>query len=190
MEQGGAALRIPVVAFLGATDFARFHVDLVAELSMTGVPDQVPPLVPIDLPGLAYATYRAYPIADHIADKVCALLERHTRADGRIEGSTRYRDLADLVSFARNMSVDAQELSVALDSEARRRRLTLPRRLEIPSDPGWTPGYARIVRDAPGLEERDLKAAERSAGHFVDPVLAGTAVGRWNPTAMTWGLRD
>jgi hypothetical protein len=55
LEQGVGALRIPVVALLGVTDFARFHVDLVVELSMTGKPDDVPPLVPIELPGVSNA---------------------------------------------------------------------------------------------------------------------------------------
>lgn len=111
--QGAGALRLPVIALLGVTDFARFHVDLVAELSMTGTPDEVPPLVPIDLPGLSGATYRAYPLVDHIADKVCGLLERHPRSDGRVAHSTRYRDLADLVTFAHTASVDAGGTSEA-----------------------------------------------------------------------------
>lgn len=187
MVQGTGALRLPVVALLGATDFARFHVDLVAELSMTGTPDEVPPLVPIELPGLPGMTYRAYPIVDHIADKVCALLEHHRRPDGSSGPSTRYRDLADLVTFAHNAPVDARELKAALDSETRRRRLALPERFDVPSDSGWAAGYARVARDASGLEERDLETALRSAKRFLDPVLVGTADGCWGPAAMAWG---
>ncbi len=190
MEQGAGTLRIPVVALLGATDFARFHVDLVAGLSMTGTPDDVPPLVPIDLPGLPGATYRAYPIVDHVADKVCALLERHPRPDGRIAQSTRYRDLADLATFAHVASIDASGLSAALTSEAGRRQLALPHHLEVPSDSGWAAGYARVARDAPGLEERDLDTALRSVRHFIEPVLTGEAVGHWDPIAMAWGSGD
>jgi len=186
IAQGVGASRIPVVAHLGATDFTRFHVDLVAELSMTGAPDEVPPLVPIDLPGLSRVSYRAYPIVDHIADKVCALLERHPRPDGGIEQSTRYRDLADLVVFAHNVSVTAQDLRAALDSEAHRRQLTLANHLEIPTGSGWVAGYARVARSAPGLEERDLETAQHSAARFIDPVLAGTAKGSWAPGEMNW----
>ena len=186
MTQGGDAARISVVAFLGATDFARFHIDLVSGLSMTGAPESTPPLVPIELPGIARSPYLVYPIADHIADKVCALLERHRRVDGRDEPSTRYRDLADLVAFAHSESVCVDELRRALDSEAKRRGLTLPGRLEVPSADGWAAGYARVARDAPGLEERDLESAMNSAGRLIDPVLAGTANGCWDPTAMAW----
>ena len=186
MAQGGDAVRISVVAILGATDFARFHVDLVAGLSMTGTPEKAPALVPVELPGISRTPYSVYPIADHIADKVCALLERHPRPDGHVEQSTRYRDLADLVAFAHSASVGADELRRALDSEAKRRRLTLPDRLEVPSSSGWTAGYARVARDAPGLEERDLESAMSTAGRLIDPVLAGAADGCWSPAAMEW----
>jgi hypothetical protein len=190
MAQGADAVRISVVAILGATDFARFHVDLVAGLSMTGTPESAAPLVPFELPGISRMPYRVYPIADHIADKVCALLERHQRSDGHIEQSTRYRDLADLVAFAHSASVGADELRRALYSEAKRRRLTLPDRLEAPSSSGWVAGYVRIARETPGLEERDLESAVRSAGQLLDPVLAGTADGRWDPAALVWSPRE
>lgn len=49
---------------------------------MTGEPDEVRPLVPLALPGIVAPNYRVYPIADHVADKLCALLETHPRATG------------------------------------------------------------------------------------------------------------
>ncbi len=45
--------------------------------------------------------YRAYPVVDHIADKVCALLEVHQRYGDSAIASTRYRDLFDLVVSTR-----------------------------------------------------------------------------------------
>jgi hypothetical protein len=80
IAQVGRTLRVPVVAFVGASEFASFRVDLVAGLTMTGVPERVRPIVAIDLPGLLRTPYRAYPVVDHIADKVCALLEVHQRS--------------------------------------------------------------------------------------------------------------
>lgn len=131
-----------------------------------------------------------YPIADHIADKVCALLERRSRPDGHVEQSTRYRDLADLAAFAHSTSVGADELRRALDSEAQRRRLTLPDRLKVPSSSAWAAGYAGVARDTPGLEERNLESAMSSAGRLIDPVLAGTAGACWDPGAMAWMPRE
>lgn len=187
MAQGADALRIPVAVFLGATEFTRFHVDLVADLSMTGTAEELQPPIPVELPGVPRVAYRVYPIADHIADKVCAMLERHPRADGHAEQSTRYRDLVDLITFAHTAAVGASELRRAIESEAKRRRLTLPDLLEVPPSSGWMAGYARVARDAPGLEERDLESAVATASRFIDPVLAGTANGHWDPAAMAWG---
>jgi len=38
LEQETNATRVPVTAYLGPTEFASFHADLVASLSMTGRP--------------------------------------------------------------------------------------------------------------------------------------------------------
>jgi hypothetical protein len=182
-----SALRIPVDAYLGATKFASFHVDLSTGLLMTGVPDEVEPLVPLVLPGLVRVTYRAYPIVDHAADKVCAMLEVHARLTGPPIHSTRYRDLADLAMFARTARVDAPHLRAALNSEAARRNLQLPTALPILDWPGWRAGYSRATRDTPGLAEKDLDSALATVRRFIDPVLDGTAVGRWNPERLAWG---
>lgn len=185
--QTGRALRIPIVAYMGATEFANFRVDLSAELSITGTPEEVPPLVPINLPGLVQVSYQAYPLVDHIADKVCALFEMHERADGPPEPSTRYRDLLDLVVFAHTVNLDADGLTAALLSEFRRRSLARPNRLAVPNTAGWSAGYARVARGAPKLGERDVEAALVTAGRFIDPVLVGEATGRWDPDALAWG---
>jgi len=186
VAQGGRAARVPVAAYLGVTEFARFHVDLVTDLVMTGVPDEVSPLVPIELPGISRTSYAAYPVADHIADKVCGLLEIHQRSSGVPVASTRYRDLADLATFAHMATVDAAALKVALESEARRRALELPDRLQTPAGGDWPAGYARVARDAPGLEEKGLEAAMAVVGRFIDPVLAGQATGDWDPQTARW----
>lgn len=186
IASGSATLRIPVVAYLGATEFARFHVDLVTDLPMTGEPDEVGALVPFDIPGLDPVRYRAYPLADHVADKVCAFLEIHPRALGPAQPSTRYRDLADLALIAHTQTIAADGLRRALESEVRRRELQLPPGLPSPEADGWRAGYARVARDVPGLPERDLDGALATVRRFLDPVLDGTASGSWNPSGLTW----
>jgi hypothetical protein len=116
LTQGASALRVPITAYLGPTEFASFHADLVTNLTMTATPDDVPALVEIDL-GLLQPRYRAYPVVDHIADKVCAMLKTHLRAGGDPIASTRYRDLVDLATFARTSEIDGAALSKALRSE-------------------------------------------------------------------------
>ena len=186
VAQDRGALRIPVVAYLGATEFASFHVDLVAGILMTGTPDEMPPLVPIDLPGIVRTTYEVYPVADHVADKVCAMLELHPRSSGPPVASTRYRDLADLAVLARATTVGAEDLQVALASEAGRRGLQLPRAFPKPNAPGWRAGYARVVARAAWPVEKDLDAAWDTVRTFIDPVLGGAAAGRWNPALAAW----
>lgn len=185
LTQGARATRVPIIAYLGPTEFASFHADLVANLSMTGEPDEVPPLIDIDI-GLQQSRYRAYPVADHIADKLCAMLETHPRASGKAVASTRYRDLVDLATFARSSSVDGGALATALRSESARRGLALPERLPDPPGPDWPSGYARSVRDAPALPDRDLDAALRTVRSLLDPVLAGGRLGRWDPASLGW----
>jgi Nucleotidyl transferase AbiEii toxin, Type IV TA system len=185
LTQGARAMRVPIIAYLGPTEFASFHADLVTNLSMTGEPEEVPPLIDIDI-GLPQPRYRVYPVADHIADKLCAMLETHPRVSGESAASTRYRDLVDLATFARSSEPDGEALVIALRSESARRRLTLPARLPDPPAPGWRAGYARSVRDAPSLPDRDLDAALRTVRSLLDPVLAGERVGRWNPASLTW----
>jgi hypothetical protein len=83
---------VHVIAYLGLREFARFHVDLVTDLIMTAPPEEVPPLVPVSIAGITSTTYRAYPITDHITDKVCAMIEIHYRSDGQPQSSSRYHD--------------------------------------------------------------------------------------------------
>jgi Nucleotidyl transferase AbiEii toxin, Type IV TA system len=186
VAQGRATLRIPVIAYLGATEFARFHVDLVTDLLMTGEPDEVAALVPFEIPGIDPVRYRAYPLADHVADKVCAFLEVHPRALGPAQPSTRYRDLADLALIAHTQTIAADDLGRALASEVRRRGLQIPPELPSPGAAGWRAGYARVARDVPGLPERELEAALATVRRFLDRVLDGTAAGTWDPRALTW----
>lgn len=186
IDAGRTTLRVPVTAYLGATEFARFHVDLVAGLAMTGVPEDAAPLVPAVLPGIVYVRYRVYPIVDHIADKVCALLEVHPRIGRPAQASTRYRDLADLVVIAHTQAVRGPELARALASEAARRGIELPTTFRTPEASGWVSGYARVARDVPGLAEHDLEAALSTVKRFLDPILGGTVTGNWRPDRQGW----
>jgi nucleotidyltransferase AbiEii toxin of type IV toxin-antitoxin system len=186
IAQGGVALRVPATAYLGATEFERFNVDLAAGAGMTGEPDEADPLVPVEIPGIPQARYRVYPLADHVADKVFGIVERHARQDGPAIASTRYRDLTDLVLIARRERVEAQALEAALRAQAERRRLGVPSEFRPPDDSLWRSGYARIAKDVANLEEKEFDAAVETARRFVEPVLKGVARGRWNPDRQAW----
>lgn len=72
-------------------------VDLVVRRTVTSVPVRRPliPAVSLHWPADSWPDVMLYPVADHVADKVCAIYELHGE---RKRPSTRYRDLADLRS--------------------------------------------------------------------------------------------
>ena len=186
VTQTGVVRRVPVVAYLGATEFASFHVDVIVGIAMTCEPDNGPPLLAVEPLGLKSAHYRIYPLADHVADKIVAFLQRPPGVGGTGQGSTRYRDLADLAVIAHREVIAAADLRVALMSEVTRRELSLPATLPIPAAGSWRSGYARVARDVPDLAERDLDSALLTVRGFVDPVLQGTADGVRDPKTMRW----
>ncbi|HET9678141.1 MAG TPA: nucleotidyl transferase AbiEii/AbiGii toxin family protein, partial [Solirubrobacterales bacterium] len=116
VSDAAAGLRIPVKALIGGTTWSAFHVDLVgAEVRMTGIPDETPPLARVSILDGAQRGYSVYPLVDHIADKVAATFDRYGAARAP---STRYKDLVDLVALAKGVSVEATVQMKALDSEA------------------------------------------------------------------------
>jgi Nucleotidyl transferase AbiEii toxin, Type IV TA system len=141
---GYNTVRLSVNAVIGATTWVEFHVDLVgSDIRMTGQPEDVPPLARGVIPEVEQRGYRAYPLADHVADKVAATYERHGE-DRR--PSTRFRDLVDLVAIVGGASVDSSTQTTALRSEFDRRGLRLPPSFDVPDRALWEPGYAAEAR--------------------------------------------
>lgn len=178
------ALRVPVTAYVGPTVWQSFRVDLVGgAASMTGEPEQVPPLARVMMPNVEQHGYRVYPLVDHIADKVAAFYQRY--GDG-LRPSTRYRDLVDLVAIVTVASVGADDERDALSSQFGRRGLALPARFDVPDRPLWEAGYAREAErsllDVAGTLDEALEIVRP----FIDPVLDGSASGKWSPARCAW----
>jgi len=181
---GNQAVRVPVKAVIGATAWVEFHVDLIgSDLRMTGQPEDVPPVARGVIPHVDQTGYRAYPLVDHVADKVAATYERH---GGQQAPSTRYRDVVDLVSIVTRASVSAVEQHAALESEFRRRRLTLPSSFDVPDRSLWETGYAAEARRSLLTVGQTLNEALAIVRPFLDPLLAGTAAGSWNREVGAW----
>jgi hypothetical protein len=137
---GAAGVRLPITARIGPTVWANFQVDLVGDqVRMTGEPEDVPALARVAIPDVEQHGYRAYPLVDHIADKVAAILARY---GPRALPSTRYKDLVDLVAIVSAASVAAGAQRAALTSEAERRGIDLPATFDIPDRDMWGQGYA------------------------------------------------
>lgn len=181
---GNNSVRLPVNSIIGATTWAEFHVDLSGtDLRMTGQPEDVPPVARGLIPEVEQHGYRAYPLVDHVADKVAATYERHGTTQNP---STRYRDLVDLVSIVGGASLEAEAQSTALRSEFERRHLRLPESFDVPDRSLWERGYAAEARRSLLDTAQTLDEALAIARAFLDPVLQGRAAGVWNPAAGEW----
>ena len=179
-----AGVRLAVSAYVGATVWARFHVDLVGSgLVMTGQPEEMPALARISMPNVVQNGYRVYPLVDHVADKVAATFQRY--GEGR-RPSTRYRDLVDLVSIVIGASVQAEAQRAAIESEAARRSLQLPSSFDVPDRSLWEPGYAGEAARSLLPRAHTLDEALRIVRSFIDPLLDGSARGRWDPGRGEW----
>ncbi len=179
-----AAVRIPVTAHVGTASWAAFHVDLVgSDLRMTGEPDRVPPLARVLMPDIEQHGYRAYPLVDHIADKISATVQRYSDQE---RPSTRFKDLVDLVAIVTEGSVAADRQMAALASEARRRGIGMPASFDVPDRGLWERGYAAEAGRSLLLIAPTLTEALAVIRPFVDPLLAGAAVGRWDPKLGRW----
>jgi hypothetical protein len=175
-----------VVVRLGAP-WSRFHVDLVVGISMTGEPDTVAPLTTIEIPGLSRSPYRAYPIADHIADKVAATFEQHTSPAGRQQGSTRVKDAVDLLIIAQTQSIDAGALHLAVASEMTRRGLSMPTAFTVPDEQVWARSWHAVAGKSPYQIDTSLVDALPTIKALLDPVLSRSRrTGAWSPASAEW----
>lgn len=179
----GAQIR--VTAYLGATQFGRFPIDLSTELAFVAEVERHRPTPVIEVPDVApLPEFTLYPLVDQVADKVCAMYERHGPQQ---IASTRFRDLVDLVLITREFALDGDQLSEALAQEARRRGLTLPIALVSP-DSTWTAGYPKVAR--PTMVPKDLQSlanALETVARCIDPALAGQVAGHyWDPDNQEW----
>lgn len=184
-DTGG--VRLPVTAFVGNSAWNAFHIDLVGTgLRMTGEPEDVPPLARVIMPDVEQKGYRVYPLIDHVADKVCAIFERHGAAGAP---STRFKDLVDLVAIVIAVSVEASPQIAALRSEAERRGLELPEHFAVPDQALWKPGYEAEAGRSLLPVGRTLDEARGAVTLFLDPLLSGTARGTWHPGKARWMSR-
>jgi Nucleotidyl transferase AbiEii toxin, Type IV TA system len=181
---GTFGTRLPVTSVVGTTTWAAFHADLIGSgLRMTGRPEHVAPLAANAIPEVAQHGYQAYPLVDHVADKVAATYERYGTAG---MPSTRYRDLVDLVSIVVGASVTAADQISALVSEFDRRQLNLPAGFDVPDRRLWESGYAAEARRSLLPAGRTLNEALNLVKTFIDPLLNQSAIGRWDPGSSQW----
>ena len=180
------SIRLPVTAYVGTTSWCAFHVDLVmAGIRLLGKPEHAAPLAPVSIPEMEQHGYTVYPLIDHIADKVAAILQPYGVMGSP---STRYKDLVDLIAMLGRVSVPAAPQAAALRSEASRRGISLPKDFSVPDERLWRQGYASEARRSRLTTELTLEGALVLARAFLDPLFDGTASGTWDPRRRRWEL--
>lgn len=135
------------------------------------------------MPDVDQHGYRAYPLVDHVADKVAATFELHGEWGAP---STRYKDLVDLVAIVITASVEAGPQLTALRSETDRRGITLPVRFSVPDRALWERGYAAEAGRSLLPIAHTLDDALATVRPFLDPLLDGSAAGTWDPEHRRW----
>lgn len=184
-----AGATVKFIVILGTRRKNDLSVDLVVTSAPTSTPTRtrLEPAVALAWPD-TWPDVVLYPMVDHIADKICAIYERHEHGGA----SSRFRDLADLLLISQRETIDGSAVQVAMASEVRRRRdqgtdIRLPTAFEVPDQSSWTTGYRNQAALVHGLRGcATLDEATPVAHAFLTPLLAGTNPGTWNPDTAVW----
>ena len=175
---------ISITARLGQPVWCEFRVDLVDGRRVPyDQPEMVPPIARQLIPDSSPAGYFVTALTRHVAEKVAATYERH---GAQQRPSTRFRDLADLVSIARGAQLEAKALAASLASEFAYRGMQLPSHFSIPSRELWASGYSRVAREAALLDALTLDDALAEVSALLNPILGGRVSGQWSPLTRQW----
>ncbi len=168
--------------FVGLNAKGPLQVDLVVGAHITGEVTTVAPATTLELPRFVSHPYRLYPVADQIADKVCATMSEYNN-----RASSREKDLVDLVVFATTQDIEGTALRIAIATESRRRRMEPLEHFAVPSS--WGVGYAKLSKSVPYCADyRTVELASALVTRLIDPALSGDTEGKtWSHDALAWG---
>lgn len=180
-------VRLKVTAHLAGT-FEEFGIDIVARGDLAGAVErsriEPDPEVPEFGSG---ADVLLFPIADQVADKLCAMYERHNAI-----ASSRLRDLNDLLLIQMHHRFSLSEAARAALAQQVRRSMRLPERLVAPHTT-WEAQWPKAVRRFPlGRDLWSLEATLSRAASCYEPVLAAVTERNissgllWDPPTNAW----
>lgn len=176
-------LRLRYATYVGDEEKDPILIDLSLDCITTQPAERVSPANRIEIKGVAVFDYMAYPLADQLADKLCAIMEIQPGG----WQSSRMKDLVDVVTYATNEPIGLIQLAHAIRSECSKRLMTVPTRFKAPES--WSTRFAAFARkNGISAEYADFEAASELASAFFDPALAEiTAVdSTWNPIRVEW----
>lgn len=178
------AVRYTVRVDLAGRRFEQFPVDIAFSESS---PIQAEPLFGANSLEFADVAALQLPVVSfeqHVAEKLHAYTGTFGH-DGR--GSTRVKDLVDLVLIGELAEIDADclRLEFATTFEQRARQ-PLPNALPSPPS-SWARPYAVLAREV-GVAP-DIEAGHAATARLLDPVLQSDAGGHWDREAQRWRSR-
>jgi nucleotidyltransferase AbiEii toxin of type IV toxin-antitoxin system len=176
--------RVHLTCMLGPKPFTSYHIDVVVGTAMSGTPEPAPPLTALRIDGLVRPDYRVFPLVDHLADKLYAMISTHDQ-QGRLNVSSRIKDLVDVALITRTHRISGPELRQAILVGSAHRAVPLPDHFEIPDPTTWRTGYPQPASQAPG-QVPDYDEAVDLAKRLLDPPLAGPVTGEWDPQKTDW----
>lgn len=129
---------------------------------------------------IAPVTVPCYPVAQQISEKLHALTRQY--ASG---GSTRAKDIVDILLLAKIKNIDGSILNAAVKSTFTLRD-THPLPKELPEIPNsLRREYNRLV-DELDLEYANLEDAVTALMIFINPILALENIGKWMVEKWEW----
>jgi hypothetical protein len=172
--------RFTIRAVLDGRDFETFHLDVSVGEDGLWLADLFPMISFFDFAGLAAPLAPCSGLAWQAAEKFYTYTHPQ---DHRI--FSKLETLIDLLTIASLGEMDGTELYRAIgDSFNYHRAGSVPHRLSEPPT-SRDRSFNRMAREA-GLENTDLPAAYDSLKGFLEPVLAGTSAGKWDPHEWKW----
>ncbi|MFD7077422.1 nucleotidyl transferase AbiEii/AbiGii toxin family protein [Nocardioides sp. NPDC059952] len=156
-------------AFGGEREIDQVKVDIVVGPGPIGQPEIVEPANRLQLRRrLVTRPYRLYPVADQIADKVCATMDVNYPTGA----SSRVKDLVDLVVLARTQRVRLEELRAAIATKRALGKIPPFDHLRVPEE--WATTYPNVARGVPGAQDLTAAVAAAYVAQLVDPAVSGT----------------
>ncbi|MFG1926479.1 nucleotidyl transferase AbiEii/AbiGii toxin family protein [Cryptosporangium sp. NPDC048952] len=185
-NQPGVETRRFVYACLDAdhhTQIDTVTVDVVIGPAPVGTPEVVEPANRLYLRRpLVTHPYRLFPVADQIADKVCATMSTNYPGGER---SSRVKDLVDLVVLAHSQVVNLAELRAAISAKRASCGMDPFDSFDIPT--GWRRTYPATAKGVPSAQTYTAATAAHLIAAFIDPALEkGSRVGVWSPDELRW----
>jgi predicted nucleotidyltransferase component of viral defense system len=174
------SIRSKVQSLLDGRTFETFHVDVGLHDPVVDRFDMMQMSTMLEFAGISAPRIPCYPVTQQIAEKIHALSRPHVSGAG-----SRVKDLVDLLILAGWKPIDGRQLQAAIKSTfAALDTHSIP--AQVPHLPvNWKASYKKLSVEA-GLSIQDLQTGLAAIHGFLDPVLSGIALGKWNPDTWKW----